>query len=115
MCIRDRRYGGQRVGNIVDAGNHQLYAALENAVFIQVKGTVCQFIKSGIAIGISTIRRGTISNDLTGKPICDLPEAFDLPIDDQGTVVRKPSGKFPERAADIFQIFKEIQMICFYI
>ena len=52
---------------------------------------------------------------LDRKSVADLLIVADIAVDDQDAVFRKKLRKFAERMADIFDVFEEIEMICFYI
>ena len=52
---------------------------------------------------------------LDRKSVTDLLIVADVAVDDQDTVCREKLRKFPEGMADIFDVFEEIEMICFYI
>ena len=50
-------------------------------------------------------------DDMTFQAFGEIGPVLDVRIDDQISVIRQTSGKFPERRADIVQILEEIQMI----
>ena len=64
---------------------------------------------------MALFRVASDGDHLDRKSVADLLIVADIAVDDQDAVFRKKLRKFAERMADIFDVFEEIEVICFYI
>ena len=97
------------------AGNSQYDMVCDGSVLDQIKRYGTLFIKSDVGCAVIRIVVKTVGDNVTGKSFVDLLIVVDIGIDHQSSVRRQKRRKLMERMTDIFQIFKEIQMILFYI
>ena len=81
----------------------------------QVKGNMAVVIISDIVRAVIKIAGRTIRHDIAGEPAVYPGIIADIPINDKSAVVWEKGSKLVEGMTDIFQVFKEIQMVFFYI
>ena len=106
---------GQGVGHIVIPSDREDDAVSILSVAEQVKEDISVLIISNIGRAVIKIPLCTVGDRRAGKAFVDFLIIRDLPVDNQGSALRKKRGKLPERMADIFKVFKEVQMILLYI
>ncbi len=112
VCQRD---GGHCIIDIVFAGNAQReYVFFSASPHKMERGTTRRIIGDACRMVVTAGRRA-VSDNPAGKPFGDLFETVNVAAYDQRAVSGQELCKTVEGAADIMNIFKEIQMILFYI
>lgn len=107
--------GGRCIVDIVQTGDAQPIGAFFCTIGSgQKEGGIAEFIISDIRGAVVAGRR-TICDDPTAQIVRELFDLRDVPVYNERSVFGKKSGKFMERVTNIVNIFKEIQMIFFYI
>ena len=96
----------------MDAGNTKTVSSYGNTVFQNSKRGMAKGVIGNGGSSILGFVFQTVCNDLAGKILYYSFVGRRIRIYDQGTVRRKKLGETPERMADVFDIFKKVQMIC---
>lgn len=110
-----QRDGGHCVIDIVFAGNTQREYVFFSVSSHKMKRGTTRRIIGDVCRMVVTVGRRTVSDDLAGKSFGDLLETVNVAAYDQRAVSGQKRCKTMEGAADILNIFKEIQMVLFYI
>ena len=104
--------GSQSVVYIVNTRYIQGEMAKESVSFFAVKGRMAKFVICDIFCVIVTGGIRTVGDRLGGQTGCKFIQTVDLLADDQCAVLWKKFCETAEGMADVFQVFKEIQMVC---
>ena len=75
------------------------------------KGGMAKLVIGNIRSCIICLMLQTLGKYLAGQSFCDFFVLRCICVDNESSVLRKKLCKFAERAADIFNILEEIQMI----
>ena len=99
----------------MNTGNIQLDVVDLLTVSYQVKTAFGKFVESNILSGVITCRFQTISDDVAWQTFSNLSDVVDFTVDNEDTLLIQFFCKLPEGMTDVIDIFKEIQMVFFYI
>ena len=99
----------------MNTGNIQLDVVDLLTVSYQVKTAFGKFVESNILSSVITCRFQTISDDVAWQTFSNLSDVVDFTVDNEDTLLIQFFCKLPEGMTDVIDIFKEIQMVFFYI
>ena len=106
---------GKGVGHIVISGHGKDDVCVQLSVSEEIKCNPTFFIVGDILRTVVKFRRHSVSHHAAVQTFADFLILIDLSVNDQCSVRWQQGCKLMKGVTDIFQIFKEIQMIGFNV